>query len=97
MCRITVSIHVHFLLCSIHIPYRDSKLTHILKPSLGGNAKTAIVCAVTPADFLETELTLNVRQYCSFIVALVYSMCILQCLCVVFLLFVSSLQAVLKR
>lgn len=32
-----------------HIPYRDSKLTRILQPSLGGNAKTAIVCAITPA------------------------------------------------
>ena len=38
---------------SVHIPYRDSKLTHILKPSLGGNAKTAIVCAVTPAEGYE--------------------------------------------
>ena len=45
---------------SVHVPYRDSKLTHILKPSLGGNAKTAIICAVTPAEFYETELTLNV-------------------------------------
>jgi len=32
-----------------HIPYRDSKLTRILQPSLGGNAKTAIICAITPA------------------------------------------------
>lgn len=32
-----------------HIPYRDSKLTRILQPSLGGNAKTAVICAVTPA------------------------------------------------
>ena len=31
-----------------HIPYRDSKLTRILEPSLGGNAKTAIICAMTP-------------------------------------------------
>ncbi|KAJ3368989.1 hypothetical protein GGF31_005950 [Allomyces arbusculus] len=33
-----------------HIPYRDSKLTRILQPSLGGNAKTAIICNVTPAS-----------------------------------------------
>ena len=31
-----------------HIPYRDSKLTRILQPALGGNSKTAIVCAMTP-------------------------------------------------
>ena len=34
-----------------HIPYRDSKLTRILEPSLGGNAKTAIICAMTPVSF----------------------------------------------
>ena len=33
-----------------HIPYRDSKLTRILQNSLGGNARTAMICAVTPAS-----------------------------------------------
>jgi centromeric protein E len=33
-----------------HIPYRNSKLTRILQNSLGGNARTAIICAVTPAS-----------------------------------------------
>ncbi|XP_066367974.1 kinesin-like protein KIN-7F [Miscanthus floridulus] len=32
-----------------HIPYRDSKLTHILQPSLGGNARTATICTMSPA------------------------------------------------
>ncbi|KAM0920403.1 hypothetical protein ACQ4PT_007549 [Festuca glaucescens] len=32
-----------------HIPYRDSKLTRILQPSLGGNARTAIICTMSPA------------------------------------------------
>ncbi|KAA8528709.1 hypothetical protein F0562_036064 [Nyssa sinensis] len=32
-----------------HVPYRDSKLTRILQNSLGGNARTAIICTVSPA------------------------------------------------
>ncbi|XP_072974106.1 kinesin-like protein KIN-7J [Typha angustifolia] len=32
-----------------HIPYRDSKLTRILQASLGGNARTAIICTMSPA------------------------------------------------
>ncbi|XP_071691739.1 kinesin-like protein NACK2 [Rutidosis leptorrhynchoides] len=32
-----------------HIPYRDSKLTRILQTSLGGNARTAIICTLSPA------------------------------------------------
>jgi centromeric protein E len=33
-----------------HIPYRDSKLTRILQLSLGGNARTAIICTMSPAQ-----------------------------------------------
>ncbi|MBA0765178.1 hypothetical protein Gotri_014427 [Gossypium trilobum] len=33
-----------------HIPYRDSKLTRILQPALGGNAKTSITCTVAPEE-----------------------------------------------
>lgn len=32
-----------------HIPYRDSKLTRILQNALGGNARTAIICTMSPA------------------------------------------------
>ncbi|XP_065865326.1 kinesin-like protein KIN-7E [Euphorbia lathyris] len=32
-----------------HINYRDSKLTRLLQPALGGNARTAIVCTLSPA------------------------------------------------
>ncbi|KAK2998404.1 hypothetical protein RJ639_024149, partial [Escallonia herrerae] len=32
-----------------HIPFRDSKLTRILQNSLGGNARTAIICTMNPA------------------------------------------------
>lgn len=31
------------------VPYRDSKLTRILQPSLSGNSKMAIVCTISPA------------------------------------------------
>ncbi|KAF9678227.1 hypothetical protein SADUNF_Sadunf07G0013000 [Salix dunnii] len=32
-----------------HIPFRDSKLTRILQSTLGGNARTAIICTMSPA------------------------------------------------
>ncbi|KAJ7957827.1 Kinesin-like protein [Quillaja saponaria] len=32
-----------------HVPYRDSKLTRILQNCLGGNARTAIICTISPA------------------------------------------------
>ncbi|KAL0384027.1 UNVERIFIED_CONTAM: Kinesin-like protein KIN-7F [Sesamum radiatum] len=32
-----------------HVNYRDSKLTRILQPALGGNARTAIICTLSPA------------------------------------------------
>lgn len=34
-----------------HIPYRDSKLTRLLQDSLGGNTKTIMIAAVSPADY----------------------------------------------
>ncbi|KAI9204997.1 kinesin motor domain-containing protein [Polychytrium aggregatum] len=44
-----------------HVPYRDSKLTRILQSSLGGNARTSIICTVTPAAAYidETHSTLK--------------------------------------
>ena len=35
---------------SRYIPYRDSKLTRLLQNSLGGNAKTVLLCMLSPAD-----------------------------------------------
>ena len=32
------------------VPYRASKLTHLLKQSLGGNSKTIMIAAISPAD-----------------------------------------------
>ncbi|KAL4478316.1 hypothetical protein ABPG72_009552 [Tetrahymena utriculariae] len=47
-----------------HIPYRDSRLTFILKDSLGGNSKTFIIAAVSDASisFQETLSTLKFAQ-----------------------------------
>ncbi|XP_061451905.1 kinesin-like protein KIF7 isoform X2 [Rhineura floridana] len=44
-----------------HIPYRDSKITRILKDSLGGNAKTVMIACISPSssDFDESLTTLN--------------------------------------
>ncbi|KAH7288052.1 hypothetical protein KP509_31G009400 [Ceratopteris richardii] len=33
-----------------HVPYRDSKLTRILQSSLGGNARTAIICTMSSSN-----------------------------------------------
>ncbi|KAF0689379.1 Aste57867_19171 [Aphanomyces stellatus] len=43
------------------VPYRNSKLTHLLKDSLGGNAKTIMIAALSPAsvNFQETLGTLR--------------------------------------
>ncbi|SAL95263.1 hypothetical protein [Absidia glauca] len=32
-----------------HVPYRDSKLTRILQPSLSGHAKVVVICTISPA------------------------------------------------
>ena len=46
------------------IPYRDSKLTHILRDSLGGNAKTSIIATISQLEcnLEETISTLNFAQ-----------------------------------
>jgi len=44
-----------------HIPYRNSKLTRILKDSLGGKSKTIMIANVSPSSlsFEETYQTLK--------------------------------------
>lgn len=47
---------------SLHVNYRDSKLTRLLQDSLGGNSQTLMIACVSPAapDFAET---LNALKY----------------------------------
>ncbi|CAA0806803.1 P-loop containing nucleoside triphosphate hydrolases superfamily protein [Striga hermonthica] len=47
-----------------HIPYRDSKLTRILQPALGGNAKTSIICTLAPEE-IHIEETKGTLQFAS--------------------------------
>jgi hypothetical protein len=49
---------------STHIPYRDSKLTRLLQDSLGGNTKTVMIAAISPADYNYDE-TLSTLRYAS--------------------------------
>ncbi|XP_076937672.1 kinesin-like protein KIN-12A [Bidens hawaiensis] len=44
-----------------HIPYRDSKLTFLLQESLGGNAKLAMICAISPAQSCKSETFSTLR------------------------------------
>lgn len=43
-------------------PYRESSLTHILKNALGGNTKTQMIAALSPANINHDE-TLSTLRY----------------------------------
>jgi len=45
-----------------HVPYRDSKLTHLLRNCLGGNARTAVVIAASP-HMRHAEETLSALRF----------------------------------
>jgi len=47
-----------------HIPYRDSKLTRLLQDSLGGNTKTIMIAAISPANYHYDE-SLSTLRYAS--------------------------------
>eukprot|EP00667_Euglena_gracilis_P005166 EG_transcript_5196 len=47
-----------------HVPYRDSKLTTILSPSLGGNSKTFMIATISPSmsTYADTLRTLKFAE-----------------------------------
>lgn len=47
---------------SIHVPYRDSKLTRLLRDSLGGKTKTCIIATISPSAHCLEE-TLSTLDY----------------------------------
>lgn len=46
---------------NIHVPFRDSKLTRLLQDSLGGNAKTVLVLAISESRIHTTESVNTLR------------------------------------
>ncbi|MCL7024787.1 hypothetical protein MKW94_007813, partial [Papaver nudicaule] len=44
-----------------HIPYRDSRLTFLLQESLGGNARLAMICAISPVKSCKSETFSTLR------------------------------------
>lgn len=46
----------------VHVPYRNSKLTRLLKDSLGGNCRTVMIATVSPSS-LSYEDSLNTLKY----------------------------------
>ena len=47
---------------SVHIPYRESRLTFLLKDSIGGNSKTLLIANVSPSEDCGHE-TLSTLQF----------------------------------
>eukprot|EP01065_Artemidia_motanka_P024858 TRINITY_DN2978_c0_g1_i2.p1 TRINITY_DN2978_c0_g1~~TRINITY_DN2978_c0_g1_i2.p1 ORF type:complete len:924 (+),score=332.63 TRINITY_DN2978_c0_g1_i2:332-3103(+) len=48
----------------VHVPYRDSVLTWLLKDSLGGNSRTLMLATVSPVD-ADSDETLQTLRYAS--------------------------------
>jgi len=46
----------------VHVHYRDSKLTYLLKDSLGGNSKTIIIANISPS-FTQAAETLSTLEF----------------------------------
>ena len=47
-----------------YVPYRDSKLTRLLKHSLGGNSITCMIACISPSS-IAVEESINTMKYAS--------------------------------
>lgn len=47
-----------------HVPYRESKLTRLLKDSLGGNSRTVMITCLSPA-LADLDEDINSLKYAS--------------------------------
>ena len=64
-----------------HVPYRDSKLTSLLKQSLGGNSYCLMVACISPSDkfYEESVSTLNYATRAATPLASLQTICVLHC------------------
>lgn len=46
----------------MHVPYRNSKLTHALQPCLSGEAKVVLIATISP-DVMQLQETVNTLQF----------------------------------
>lgn len=44
-----------------HVPYRNSKLTRLLKDALGGNSRTCMIVCVGPSDDALNETLVSLK------------------------------------
>ena len=52
---------------NVYVPYRNSKLTYLLKDALGGNSQTLFLACVSPADCDESETQSTLKVVLLFI------------------------------
>ena len=52
----------------VRVPFRDSTLTKLLKNALGGNSKTIMIAALSPADINYEETLSTLRYDCHIVI-----------------------------
>ena len=47
-----------------YVPYRNNKLTHLMRDSIGGNSKTLMFVNISPADYNSQESKMSLFFGC---------------------------------